>query len=48
MQQQTCLDRCIATARRANVNCDPPVRKMKPVVQDTMKITNTAASQNAW
>jgi hypothetical protein len=30
------------------LNFEPPVRKMKPVVQDAVQITNTAARQNAW
>eukprot|EP01036_Dinobryon_divergens_P031639 gene31639-41074_t len=33
---------------RANLNFDPPVRKIKPVIQDAIQIQNTAARQTAW
>lgn len=36
---------------RANLNHDPPVRRMKPVIQDAVQIRNTVARQNqmhAW
>jgi hypothetical protein len=33
---------------RANLNFDPPVRRVRPVVQDAVTIQNTNARQNAW
>ena len=33
---------------RANLNFDPPVRKIKPVIQDAIQIQNTVARQTAW
>ena len=37
-----------AYIHRANLNFDPPVRKIKPVIQDAIQIQNTAARQTAW
>ena len=33
---------------RANLNFDPPVRQLRPVVQDAVQITTTNARQHAW
>eukprot|EP01032_Pedospumella_encystans_P009839 gene9839-11552_t len=33
---------------RANLNFEPPVRRLRPVVQDGVQITVTNARQNAW
>jgi hypothetical protein len=41
-----CMNECVWF--RANLNFDPPVRKIKPVIQDAIQIQNTAARQTAW
>lgn len=33
---------------RANLNFDPPVRQLRPVVQDAVQIQSTNARQHAW
>eukprot|EP01038_Epipyxis_sp_PR26KG_P008264 gene8264-11184_t len=33
---------------RANLNFDPPVRRMKPLIQDAVQIQNTTMRQTAW
>jgi hypothetical protein len=33
---------------RANLNFDPPVRKIRPAVQDAGQIVNSGTKQHAW